>query len=301
MTSRRMSLSGAALLESTDERLIVNIAVRPRGRWLVSGALVIACITSIVVLMRGARPTSIYGLAALQAVGAACVVSPWFFIRRIALDASRLAPVSGRLELRRVGFDEFRVAGGAGLEERSSTRGLFHVDCFGIETLVLVIGLRLITLAVDFRPLSLSRGRRDFLAWRRSQVELSRWKPLVGARFPPHWLNTLVGATMKVLGSDSKVPIPNVQYTKPAETRPIIRWAVALCVGELVGTWSLAAHFISCGLVGSLVVGTLLGALLALPQLWALRWHVNNDWVRFIDLSSEQLFALCEPRPLKRV
>jgi len=301
MTSRRMGLSGAALLESTDERLLVKLPMRPRGRWLVLGALVIACITSMVVLMPGARPTSIVGLAALEAVGAVGVVSPWLFVRRIALEASRLAPVRGCLELRRIGYDEFVVTGGGGLEERSSTRGLFHVDCFGIETLVLVIGPRFITLAVDFRPLSFSHGRRDFLAWRRSQIELSRWKPLVGAPFPPHWLNTLVGATMRVLGTDSKVPIPNVQYTKPAENRPIIRYAVALSVGALLGTWSLAAHFISLGLVSSLVVGALLGAFLALPQLWALRWHVHQNWVRFIDLSSEQLFDLCGPRPLKRV
>src|SRR3954471_20477196 len=135
------------LLETTEERLVLKI---PRGLaswWMIVWAAACSLAAPAVLLSLQADGAPSTWLAGVAIAGGAMVVLPWNWMQGIGFRWSRLAPVSGRVELRRSGQESFALRLGHEPAEPSTRRGLFYLDWQGIRTLVLVVGDRLVSIA----------------------------------------------------------------------------------------------------------------------------------------------------------
>jgi len=280
------------LLEATEERLVLKI---PRGLaswWMIVWAAACSLAAPAVLLSLQADGAPSTWLAGVAIAGGAMVVLPWNWMQGIGFRWSRLAPVSGRVELRRTGPGSLALRIGQEPEEPSTRRGLFYLDWQGIRTLVLVVGHRVVSIAHYLRTGGSDVNWRELGEWDRGCAELARGARELEQTWKVHSVVPLVHAVLRVLDVG---PQPEVTGEPWVGAKSFVLWFLSwIALGGLhVGAlfW-LKSHPSPLDTLGPVSGGLILGAVLLVPDVCLFAWQLKRVWIEPLNRKADEMLAL---------
>ena len=200
MTSERpVVFSRTTILEATEQRLVLRIPRQAPSWWVAVGSAVLAVIGPALLffLMRAEAPAN--WLLGVAIFAGAPFMMPWGFVQGTAFWWCRLAPLAGKVELERSKTDGFLLRVDGKVEGRSMRRGLYCLEWRGINTIILVVGSRVASLAFHFKTGASGIDWNKVGEWDRGRAELARGGSVMEETWPKRSLVPLVQAVLRTL------------------------------------------------------------------------------------------------------
>jgi hypothetical protein len=289
---RPVVFSRTKLLEITEERLVLEI---PRGLaswWMIVWATACSLAAPAVLLSLKADGAPSSWLAGVAIAGGSMVILPWNWMQGIGFGWSRLAPVTGRVELRRSGQGTFVLHLGQEPEAPSTRRGLFFLDWQGIRTLVLVVGHRVASIAHYLQTGGSGVNWRELGEWDQGCAELARGARAVEQTWKVRSVVPLVHAVLRVLDVG---PQPEVTGEPWLGAKSFVLWFfswVALGGLHVAALLWLVGHPSPLGALGPVSSGLILGAVLLVPDVWLFTWQLRRAWIEPLNRKADEMLAI---------
>jgi len=286
------------ILEATPENLVLKI---PRGLpswWMLVFSVACACAAPAVLLSMKAGDAPTGWVIGVAFVGGGITMLPWAWMQGIAFGWCRLAPVHGRLALRRSVQGDFSLQIAKEAEEQSAQRGLYYLDYLGINTLVLVVGQRLASVAY-FLKTGASGIDWSFGEWDKGRAELGRGAHVLENTWPPRSVVPLVHAILQVLNPGPQPLIEGEAWPGCKTSLVFFFGMFALPLSHVAALCWLEGHANLLDGLGPSPGGLLVAAVLLLPHAWFFYRHMKRVWIDPLNLKAEEMVALSSDLPLQ--
>jgi len=287
---------GAKILEASDERVLLKLPRRDSGRWTLVLALALAWAAPAVLLyLKSIGVTDSAHIAAVIGLGGVIVLLPWLWLKEIAFHWSRLAPLTGEIELRRHG-DEVLLRTKAHGDEASARRGLFFFEFESINTLVLVVGSKVASVTYYVRNVGGGLNWNEIGQWDAARAALVSGSRAVEDNWTPRSVVPLVHAMLRVLelGPQRAVSPDYGHGCGYMFGLMFLFLALPLLHGLVLA--GLDKYGNPLAPLGPVASGVVIGAMLVIPHACLFIWNVRRFWLRRLNRKGAEMVALCQMR-----
>jgi len=285
---------GAKIRETTDERLVLKLPRLPTPTWtLLVGLAIVWAAPAALLTFKAMNAPEDWTAGAIAAGGTLGFFS-WGWTENIALRWSKLAPLRGRVELRRLAGGQFSLSINGRPEQVSRRRGLFFLEYNRTTMLVLVVGRRVGSVSYFVKISGGGTDLRRTGQWDTARAELARGSQELEDRWAADSVVPLVHAILRLFDLG---PQPETGGYDGLSCFSELVWLIkifALAGFHAAALLWLDRHGNPLPSFNPMTAGLIFGAGLVVPYGLAFAHHVRRFFIGPLNRAAEEMMSLCQ-------